>query len=186
MQIGSDPLATFNTYGWAPDRSLSNDVNFLDLTLLITRSSQLRQGSMACILASPDATSCMTRDAPTSETKTTAFYLGQILCAATNRSLYTENDSDIHAEISVLGHAARNGIRIEGCTAYITMPPCKRCFAALFASGVKRVVSRYPSPRKVVETAARHGIEVLGIVDHSGEQRRRVDAFANQWGGPIS
>jgi len=45
-----------------------------------------------------------------------------------------------HAEINALVQAARHGINVTGCTAYITNMSCTTCAKALIASGIVRVV----------------------------------------------
>jgi len=45
-----------------------------------------------------------------------------------------------HAERNAIYNAARNGIRIEDCTAYVTMIPCADCCRGLIQSGVKRIL----------------------------------------------
>lgn len=47
----------------------------------------------------------------------------------------------IHAEENALLFAGRS---VEGCTIYVTHPPCARCAAKLIQAGIVRVVSRPP------------------------------------------
>lgn len=47
----------------------------------------------------------------------------------------------IHAEENALLFAGRP---VEGCTIYVTHPPCARCAAKLIQAGIVRVVSRPP------------------------------------------
>lgn len=47
----------------------------------------------------------------------------------------------IHAEENALLFA---GCSVEGCTIYVTHPPCARCAAKLIQAGIVRVVSRQP------------------------------------------
>ena len=49
----------------------------------------------------------------------------------------------IHAEENALLFAGRP---VEGCTLYVTHPPCARCAAKLIQSGIARVVSNQPLP----------------------------------------
>jgi dCMP deaminase len=51
----------------------------------------------------------------------------------------------IHAEKNALFNAAKNGTNTEGCTAYVTFPPCSQCAAALIQAGVKTIYS--PDPK---------------------------------------
>jgi len=45
-----------------------------------------------------------------------------------------------HAEINAICHAGRQGIRLQGATAYVTNMPCTACAKALVGVGVVRVV----------------------------------------------
>lgn len=49
----------------------------------------------------------------------------------------------IHAEENALLFAQRP---VEGCTIYVTHPPCARCAAKLIQAGIVRVVSPSPAP----------------------------------------
>jgi len=50
----------------------------------------------------------------------------------------------VHAEKNALFNAAKNGSYTEGCTAYVTWPPCSQCAAALIQAGVVRVICPNP------------------------------------------
>lgn len=45
----------------------------------------------------------------------------------------------IHAEMNALVQAARNGVRIEGASIYITASPCWTCFKAIANAGILRI-----------------------------------------------
>lgn len=45
-----------------------------------------------------------------------------------------------HAEENAILHAARIGVSLSGCTAYVTWPPCTRCARSLVQAGVREVV----------------------------------------------
>ncbi len=45
----------------------------------------------------------------------------------------------IHAEMNAIIQAARNGVRIEGASIYITASPCWSCFKALANAGIQRI-----------------------------------------------
>ena len=47
-----------------------------------------------------------------------------------------------HAEENAIMHAARNGISLKKCIAYVTWPPCTRCARSLIQAGVSEIV--YP------------------------------------------
>lgn len=46
----------------------------------------------------------------------------------------------VHAELNAVSQAARHGISICGCTAYITAFPCWACTRALVSAGIQRIV----------------------------------------------
>lgn len=53
----------------------------------------------------------------------------------------TKYSRTIHAELNAVLFAKKT----EGCTAYVTHPPCTNCALVLIQSGVSRVVARTPS-----------------------------------------
>jgi deoxycytidylate deaminase len=162
-------LHSFNLYGWRPDTKRSVDENYMELVLLVTRNSICLQGYMACVLVDPSVS--QSSAASTVEELERSLY-GGIIGIATNKPLYSELDSDVHAEIGALGLACRIGNSTEGCTAYITMPPCKRCFAAMLVSGVKRIVSRRPAVATILPVAREHGIDIVELVETTDQLAR--------------
>jgi dCMP deaminase len=55
----------------------------------------------------------------------------------------------VHAEENTLLYAARIGVPLKGCTAYVTWPPCTRCSVSLIQAGIMRVV--YPQEVEIPE-----------------------------------
>ena len=47
-----------------------------------------------------------------------------------------------HAEENAIMNAARIGISLKDCTAYVTWPPCTRCARSLIQAGVSEII--YP------------------------------------------
>lgn len=45
-----------------------------------------------------------------------------------------------HAEANLIAHAARHGIRTDGCSVYVSHQPCASCMRTLIQAGIKRVV----------------------------------------------
>lgn len=170
-------LSAFELYGWKPDPTRSRDCNYMDLCMVVTRNSQLKQGSMACILVRPQPLSVTTSgDEDTTTTTTTTnveSIYNDILVVANNLPFYTQRDSEIHAEMACIGQAARRGVSLQGATAYITMPPCKRCLPALWVAGVQRVVSRQPIYDKIPEAFASHNMIYHKMDDD--DQRERME-----------
>jgi tRNA(Arg) A34 adenosine deaminase TadA len=176
-------LESFQTYGWTPLPEISEDENWMDLLLLLTRSSQLKQGGMACILVQPRETNVEYLEQESLHTT----FSSKIVSVGTNQPLFSINSSDIHAEIVAIGKAARRDkqsskdIATEGCTAYITMPPCKNCFAALVAAGIRRIVTRYDCHcQKTVHAAARYQIELVRVKE-TLEQRERINTLVQTY-----
>lgn len=181
------PAHLFNLYGWQPDPTRSDDENYMDIVFLVTRSSRDdKQGHMGALIVRPTNAHSDVEDSGTTRDPTTShadrIYNG-ILGAATNNPLFglKECTSDIHAEIMALGQACRSSHSTEDCTAYITIPPCKRCFAALVAFGIKRIITRQVSPQLIRETAAERGIQVDNFTqDQNRSQMERINKLVNK------
>jgi len=167
LELPSAVADGVDTHGWTPLPEQSGDENGMDLALMVARSSNTKGGSMGCVL-------------------TTAT--GKIVAAATNTPLWEVGpnkrpNSDVHAEVNAIGACAKRGIPTEGLTAYITMPPCRKCFIVLSASGVQRIVTR----KKIQDTdgkdfyavAQREGLDIVVIQD-SEARRARLDRLANK------
>lgn len=212
--------SSYETYGWEPCDTITDHENFMDLVLLITRSSKLKQGSMACILVRPPAEileteqqSCDDNDddgnenASRKRTKllTNNNLTDRIITIATNQSFYKENESDIHAEIVAISQVASsrlstsitstvheycshdNGSTMTNVTptthnaiAYITMPPCKRCFAALVTAGITQIVSRYQSADIIQTIANQRNIQMIVIPENRIRIQNIIDNYHNQ------
>jgi dCMP deaminase len=147
----SPHLKPYHLYSWHPDESRSFDENYMDIVMILTRSVQFRQGSMGCIVVNE----------PNPPTKDYSKFFNGIIGANTNQALFTPNDSDIHAEIATLGSCLQNGISTKDATVYITMPPCKRCFGALCAAGIKRIVSSKEYVKAITDGAEARNIELV-------------------------
>lgn len=193
----SGPLSKFNLHGYRPSVDLSDDENYLDIVMIITRSSKLRQGSMGCIIVQPNVTNVNVEDkkvqrliASDDVDPQQHHFFGRIIAAATNTSLFKLNDSDIHAEINAIGQVAQQSLSgfptsttttittnsTRGATAYITMPPCKNCFGALYASGIVRIVSRKEHSSILQTTAEKVGIEMVSLTPQQlADQKVRLD-----------
>ena len=182
-------LSKFNLHGYRPSFNLSDDENYLDIVMIITRSSKLRQGSMGCIIVQPNnLTNVKGKDEKVQRlvANDEQQFFGKIISAATNSSLFKMNDSDIHAEINAIGQVAQRPPTAttstattnttRGATAYITMPPCKHCFGALYASGIVRIVSRKEHSSILQTTAQKVGIEMVSLTPQQlADQKVRVD-----------
>ncbi len=54
-----------------------------------------------------------------------------------------------HAERNAIYNAGRFGVSLDGCTMYVTMPPCADCARAIIQSGIKHVYYLEPGADKV-------------------------------------
>ena len=54
-----------------------------------------------------------------------------------------------HAEENAIMHAARIGISLKDCTAYVTWPPCTRCARSLIQAGISTII--YPENTEIPE-----------------------------------
>lgn len=73
----------------------------------------------------------------------------------------------VHAEANAIVQAAKNGMRIDGGTIYVTASPCWGCFRLIANSGIVRVVfGEFYRDERVFEISQRIGIE---LVDLSGK-----------------
>jgi dCMP deaminase len=46
----------------------------------------------------------------------------------------------VHAEANAVIQAARNGVRLEGSTVYVTLRPCFNCLKLVVGAGIARIV----------------------------------------------
>lgn len=75
----------------------------------------------------------------------------------------------VHAEANAIVQAARNGVRIEGATIYVTASPCWGCFRLIANAGIRRIVfGEFYRDQKIFDFSKRIGIE---LVDLSGAAR---------------
>lgn len=180
----------YEMHGFQPDPTLSDEENLMTMCMLVTRNSICTQGHMACILESPthasrrqgaqgnDEAASATNSAPQHEEP---LLYKRIVGVSTNKPLYSELDSDVHAEIGAIGDAARRGNCTDACTAYITMPPCKNCFGALISAGCKRIITPR-TPNNIVESAAKaRGVEMVIVEpDVIDRLKGRIHALINE------
>lgn len=162
-------LDDYQLHGWMPDPNLSDDDNTMDLVMLLTRNSKCRQGHMACVITTA-ASSTEGTAAPT------CTILDRLVAVANNTSVYKEKDSDVHAEMNALAYAAKWGRASDGCTAYITMPPCKRCFGVLLAAGISRIVTTKTIHEPISSIAKERGVDMV-IMDASASTKRIMDKY---------
>jgi len=155
----------------------------MDLVMLVTRNSICLQGYMGCVIVNPNLDNHNNNNNnngnnPNPDDDISSRINRSIIGASTNLPLFTHSDSDIHAEIGALGQASQYGNSTKGSTAYITMPPCKRCYAALLMAGVTKIVSQQKYPDVVCTSATKCGIEIVDMgIGYKAQQRTRVETL---------
>jgi dCMP deaminase len=70
----------------------------------------------------------------------------------------------IHAESNAILQAARNGVRIEDSTIYVTASPCWNCFKEIANAGLRRIVyGEFYRDDRIFSVAERLGIELVHL-----------------------
>jgi len=68
----------------------------------------------------------------------------------------------VHAEANAIVQAARNGMRIEGASIYVTASPCWGCFRLIANAGLVKVVfGEFYRDQKIFDVAQRLGMELV-------------------------
>ena len=77
-----------------------------------------------------------------------------------------------HAEENAIMHAARVGVSLRDCTAYVTWPPCTRCARSLIQAGIVEVV--YPADCEVPERWEKDFAMSSGMMEEAGVKMRKA------------
>ena len=117
------------------------DTRFLDLALHISGWSKDPSTQVGCVVVGPDR-----------EIRSTGFNgfprgINDTIERLEDRS--QKYPMLCHAEENAIMHAARIGISLKDCTAYVTWPPCSRCARSLIQAGVSEIV--YPDDSEIPE-----------------------------------
>ena len=78
-----------------------------------------------------------------------------------------------HAEENAIMHAARVGVSLKGCTAYVTWPPWTRCARSLIQAGVVEVV--YAGSNNVPERWKDDFTRSTNMMKEAGVKLRNVE-----------
>ena len=71
-----------------------------------------------------------------------------------------------HAEENAIMHAARVGVSLKGCVAYVTWPPCTRCTRSLIQAGIVEVV--FPNDIEIPERWQKDFAMSMKMMDEAG------------------
>jgi dCMP deaminase len=70
----------------------------------------------------------------------------------------------IHAENNAIIQAARNGVRIDQSTIYVTASPCWNCFKMIANAGITRIAfNEFYRDERIFEFAEKLGIELQEV-----------------------
>jgi dCMP deaminase len=70
----------------------------------------------------------------------------------------------VHAEANAIVQAARNGVRIDGASIYVTASPCWGCFRLIANGGIVRIVfGEFYRDKKIFEFSQKLGIELVDL-----------------------
>jgi dCMP deaminase len=70
----------------------------------------------------------------------------------------------VHAEANAIVQAARNGVRIDGASIYVTASPCWGCFRLIANGGIVRIVfGEFYRDNKIFEFSQKLGIELVDL-----------------------
>jgi dCMP deaminase len=70
----------------------------------------------------------------------------------------------IHAEANAIIQAAKNGIRIEGGSIYVSASPCWGCFKMIANAGLSKIVyGEFYRDQRIFEFAQKLGIELVKV-----------------------
>ncbi len=71
----------------------------------------------------------------------------------------------VHAEANAIAQSARNGVRVDGATIYVTAAPCWPCFRLIANAGIISIV--YSEPYRLDENVIAHsalaGISLVAV-----------------------
>jgi len=87
------------------------------------------------------------------------------------KGLNIELSTAAHAEVQIIGEAARRGISTEGCSLYVTTFPCPPCAKLVALSGIKTLY--YSTGYAMLdgeEDLRRHGVEIVYVEMESPPQ----------------
>ena len=107
------------------------DEYFMQMAKLVATKSKDRSTKVGCVIVGPNH-----------EIRTTGY---NGFCRGVDDDVDLRHEKPEkyfwaeHAERNAIYNAARNGIPLEGCTAYVTLLPCADCTRGLIQSGVKRI-----------------------------------------------
>jgi dCMP deaminase len=132
-------LAICSAPRYGPATMADWDTRFLLLARHIAQWSKDPSTKVGCVVVGPDR-----------EIRSTGF---NGFPRGIEDSLERLNDRErkyplvCHAEENAIMHAARIGVSLKGCIAFVTWPPCTRCARSFVQAGLSEVV--YPAALEI-------------------------------------
>jgi dCMP deaminase len=110
------------------------DLRFLRLANEVSEWSKDPSTKVGCVIVDPDLNRVV-------GTGYNGFPRGMV----DNEDLYKDREVKLLRTIHAETNAILNSERTQGCTAYVTHPPCTSCALVLIQAGIERVVCVLPS-----------------------------------------
>lgn len=81
----------------------------------------------------------------------------------------------VHAEANAIVQAARNGVRIEGASIYVTASPCWGCFRLIANAGIAKIVfGEFYRDNKIFEFSQKLGIELVDFSNGNSKPNAEI------------
>lgn len=81
----------------------------------------------------------------------------------------------IHAECNAIIQAARNGVRIDGATIYVTASPCWGCFKMIANAGINRIVfGELYRDTRIFGFSEKLGIALVNLGEATARARQEI------------
>ena len=81
----------------------------------------------------------------------------------------------IHAEANAIIQAARNGVRIDGATIYVTASPCWGCFKMIANAGIARIVfGELYRDTRIFGFSERLGIQLVNLGEATARAKQEI------------
>jgi dCMP deaminase len=140
------------------------DKRFLNLAQHIATWSKDPSTKVGCVVVGPDR-----------EIRSTGFNgfprgIEDSLERLENRNL--KYPLICHAEENAIMHAARIGVSLRGCIAYVTWPPCTRCARSLVQAGISEVI--YPAELDIPERWREDFDMSMGMLNEAGVSCKQI------------
>ena len=121
----SEFVKTIKSLEWRPEWS----EYFMSVAYLLAKRSSCDRLHVGCVIVKDNRI-------------VTTGYNGH-LAGTTHKSFVRDGHEmmTIHAETNAIADAAKRGVSLSNCIAYVTHIPCINCIKILLSAGIKKVIS---------------------------------------------